>query len=312
MNKINTVSVIIPIYNEEEGIETLLTKITEYHLSRKFNFEIIFVNDGSSDSSFQEILKYKPLDFPCKLINLSKNFGAHAAVRAGFKVSGGTYTTCLPADLQTSFDSIELLYKKINDGFDIVYGVREVKDNGFLGKMFSRLYARLMQKYVNKDYPVKGLETLIFNEKVRVNFNQNIESHSSFFLQALSFGFIKTFIDIKKEKRSIGKSKWTLSSKIKLLIDSFVAFSYLPIRLVSFIGITFFTLGCLWTIYVVFRKFLFDDIASGWPALTSILLLGFGITNIGLGIIAEYLWRTLDSARNRPVFIIDEVIELNN
>jgi glycosyltransferase involved in cell wall biosynthesis len=312
MDDMNKISVIIPIYNEEEGIETLIKKITDYHLSRKFDFEIIFVNDGSSDSSYQEILKYKPLHFPCKLINLSKNFGAHAAVRAGFKVSEGTYTTCIPADLQTSFDSIEILFNKAIEGADIVYGVREVKDAGFFGKMFSRLYARLMQKYVNKDFPFKGLETLMFNEKVRESFNKNIESNSSVFLQALSFGFNKSFVDIKKAERKIGKSKWTLSGKVKLLIDSFVAFSYLPIRMVSFVGIIFFTLGFLWTIYVVFRKFLFDDIASGWPALTSILLLGFGITNIALGIIAEYLWRTLDSTRNRPVFIIDEVIELND
>jgi polyisoprenyl-phosphate glycosyltransferase len=312
MDKINKVSIIIPIYNEQGGIDTLIKKITNYHLSRKFDFEIIFVNDGSIDSSSQEILNFKSLQFPCKLINLSKNFGAHAAVRAGFSFAKGDYTTCIPADLQTSFESIEILLDKVTEGVDIVYGVREVKDAGFFGKMFSRLYARLMQKHVNKDFPFKGLETLMFNEKVKESFNKNIESNSSVFLQALSFGFKKSFVDIKKEGRKIGKSKWTLSSKIKLLIDSFVAFSYLPIRLVSFVGIIFFTLGCLWTLYVVFRKFLFDDIASGWPALTSILLLGFGITNIALGIIAEYLWRTLDSARSRPVFIIDEVIELND
>ena len=312
MEEINKVSIIIPIYNEEEGIDTLINKISDYHSSRKFDFEIIFVNDGSSDLSSQEILKHKTLQFPCKLIELSKNFGAHAAVRAGFNIATGDYTTCIPADLQTSFDSIEILFEEASKGFDIVYGVREVKDAGFFGKMFSRLYARLMQKHVNKDFPFKGLETLMFNEKVRAYFNKNIESNSSVFLQALSFGFNKSFVEIKKSNRKIGKSKWTISNKIKLLIDSFVAFSYLPIRLVSFIGITFFTLGFLWTVYVIFRKFLFDDIASGWPALTSILLLGFGITNIGLGIIAEYLWRTLDSSRNRPVFIIDKVIELND
>lgn len=95
------------------------------------------------------------------------------------------------------------------------------------------------------------------------------------------------------------------------MIDSFVAFSYAPIRFVSFVGILFFMIGIFWTIYIISRKILVNDLESGWPMLTSILLLGFGITNIGLGIIAEYLWRTLDASRKRPVFIIDEIMELN-
>lgn len=306
------VSIIIPIYNEEEGVQALIKDITDYHLSRKFDFEIIFVNDGSVDFTYQKILQHRPLLFPSKLINLSKNFGAHAAVRAGFKVAEGSFTTCVPADLQISFDAIEVLFFRALEGFDVVYGVREVKDAGFFGKMFSRTYARLMQKHVNKDFPFKGLETLLINEKVKDAFNENIESNSSVFLQALSIGFNKSFVDIKKEERKTGKSKWTMSSKIKLLIDSFVAFSYFPIRLVSVVGISFFMIGFIWTFYVIVRKFLFDDIVSGWPALTSILLVGFGVTNIGLGIVAEYLWRTLDSSRKRPVFIIDEIVKLND
>ncbi|HPZ88515.1 MAG TPA: glycosyl transferase family 2, partial [Flavihumibacter sp.] len=101
----------------------------------------------------------------------------------------------------------------------------------------------------------------------------------------------------------------TLSKKIKLLIDSFVAFSFAPIRLVSFVGIMFFVLGILWSVYIIIRKIFFDDLAAGWPALLSILMIGFGITNISLGVIAEYLWRTLDASRKRPVFIIDEIVE---
>jgi dolichol-phosphate mannosyltransferase len=97
---------------------------------------------------------------------------------------------------------------------------------------------------------------------------------------------------------------------MKLFIDSFVAFSFAPIRLVSMVGIGFFIVGIAWTIYIILRKLIFNDLAAGWPALMSILMVGFGITNISLGIIAEYLWRTLDASRKRPLFIIDEVIEL--
>ena len=91
-----------------------------------------------------------------------------------------------------------------------------------------------------------------------------------------------------------------------------MAFSYFPIRLVTIVGISLFILGGLWTIYIVGRELIYDDLAQGWPALVSILLVGFGITNIGLGIVAEYLWRTLDASRNRPVFVIDKIIKDSN
>jgi glycosyltransferase involved in cell wall biosynthesis len=312
MNNSIKVSIIIPIYNEQEGIQSLIEKINDYYPARKFDFDIILVNDGSMDLSAEEILKYKPFPFPCKLINLSKNFGSHAAVRAGFSAADGDFTTCIPADLQISFDAVEALYSSALEGNEIVYGVREVKDSGSISKIFSHLYARLMQKYVNKNFPFKGFETLMISSKVKKHFNRHMEANSSIFLQALSFGFKSAYVEIEKVERKTGKSKWTNSKKIKLLIDSFVAFSYFPIRFVSLSGIYFFIIGILWTTYIIFRKFLYNDITSGWPALTSILFLGFGITNIALGIIAEYLWRTLDSSRNRPIFIIDEVIEMND
>lgn len=97
-----------------------------------------------------------------------------------------------------------------------------------------------------------------------------------------------------------------------MFIDSFVAFSYAPIRFVTLVGIFLFLLGLLWTGYIIVRKIVYNDLNGGWPALVSILTIGFGITNISLGIMAEYLWRTLDNSRKRPVFIINEIIEIKN
>jgi dolichol-phosphate mannosyltransferase len=137
--------------------------------------------------------------------------------------------------------------------------------------------------------------------------NKNVEANSSIFLQILGLGFRQESISYKKRERQTGVSKWTLSKKIKLFIDSFVAFSYAPIRFVTIVGIIFFIVGMIWTLYIVIRKIFFQDLAAGWPALMSILMIGFGITNISLGIIAEYLWRTLDASRKRQVYIIDEI-----
>ena len=126
-------------------------------------------------------------------------------------------------------------------------------------------------------------------------------------------GFKQTQITYIKKERLYGKSKWTLSKKIKLFLDTFLAFSYTPIRFVTIVGFLFFTLGFAWTAYTILRTLLVGDLAPGWPALVSILMIGFGVTNISLGIIAEYMWRTMELSTKRPTFIIEsiEVIRSN-
>ena len=178
-------------------------------------------------------------------------------------------------------------------------------------KLFSALYSRMMRKFALSNYPEKGFDIVMFTRKVKDQLDLNVESNSSVFLQILNFGFKQSFIEYHRHERQKGKSKWTIAKKIKLIIDSFVSFSYFPIRMVSVIGILMFLIGFAWSVYIVLRTLLYHDLSPGWPTLISIIMLGFGVTNIALGIIAEYLWRTLDSARKRPAFIIDKIVDLN-
>jgi dolichol-phosphate mannosyltransferase len=168
----------------------------------------------------------------------------------------------------------------------------------------------MMRRFAIESYPSKGFDIIMFSKKIQFVLNQHQESNSSLFLQILTLGYSQTTIEYEKAERKKGKSKWTIGKKIKLFIDSFVAFSYAPIRLVSIVGVLLFVLGIFWSSYLVLRKLIYDDLESGWPALIAILSIGFGITSIFLGIIAEYLWRTLDSSRGRPVYIIDEIIRI--
>ena len=311
MNKGTDITIIVPFLNEEDNIERLGAELLRFTQGKpELQFEVILVNDGSTDSSVNTIRAAK---FPeqTKLISFSQNYGSHAALRAGIMHAKGEHVTFLYADLQDPIENIATMYAKEQQGNDIVWANRASVQNSFFERQFSKFYSRLMQKYVNKRYPTKGFDVVLFNRKVADAVNKNVEGNSSVFLQILNLGFRQDFVEYQKAARTAGKSKWTIAKKIKLLIDSFVAFSFAPIRLVSFIGIIFFFLGLLWTGYIIFRKLVFDDLASGWPALLSILMIGFGITNISLGIIAEYLWRTLDASRHRPVFIIDEIVELD-
>ena len=132
------VSIIIPFYNEEEGINVLITKIEEYHQIREFNFEIIFIDDGSTDSTSSKI-QTEDFLFPCKLISLSKNYGPHSAVRAGLVHSTSKFITCLPADLQVSFDALEKMHAEMVENFDIVFAIRDTNENSFFENLFSKI-----------------------------------------------------------------------------------------------------------------------------------------------------------------------------
>jgi dolichol-phosphate mannosyltransferase len=306
------VSIIIPFLNEKENVPTLVETLDAFFKKNSLNnCEVIFVDDGSTDNSSEMFSDhFKGRSFSAKVIRLSKNYGSHAAVRAGLAHATGDYAMFLPADLQDPPELLLELSAKAAEGYDIVFASRITTGTGFFARQFTKRYASLMKKHVNKNYPENGFDVVFFNRKVIDNLNKNVEANSSIMLQILTMGFKQVFVSYNKAPRKAGKSKWTFSKKIKLFIDSFVAFSYAPIRLVTITGILLFIFGLLWAGYLVVRKLVYNDLESGWPALMSVLMTGFGITNISLGIIAEYLWRTLDSSRRRPVFIIDEIIEL--
>ncbi len=306
-------TIVIPFLNEEDSIRNLASVFNQYAVSVEFSVEAVFVDDGSTDNSLSVLnLALSEARFPFQIVKLSKNFGSHSALRAGISVAKGKYVGFLYADLQDPIELIEHLFNKISsDNLNIVWGSRNSDQNGFFETFFSRGYAYLMKVFVSNEFPENGFDVVMFDTKVRTQINNNPEVNSSIFLQILTLGFSQGHVLYDKRIRSQGKSKWTLSKKIKLLVDSFVAFSYAPIRLVTIGGIFLFFSGLLWSSYIVIRQLMYADLDSGWPTLISVLLIGFGMTNIGLGIVAEYIWRTLDASRKRPVFIVNEIVEIN-
>ena len=151
---------------------------------------------------------------------------------------------------------------------------------------------------------------MMINRKIVDFLNSNIENNSSLHLQIINAGFESIIIGMDYRSRTKGISKWTMSKKIKLFIDSFVSFSYFPLRLVSIVGVILALAGIVYGIYIVVARLLHNDFQEGFPTIAALLLFGFGITNISLGIIAEYLWRTHDAAQKRPVFIISNEIDI--
>jgi dolichol-phosphate mannosyltransferase len=174
----------------------------------------------------------------------------------------------------------------------------------------SGTYAWLMRRFVTRDFPDHNCDMVLFSDQVVRHLNAQVELHSSLFLQILTLGFRQAAIEYDRHGRQGGRSKWTLAKKLKLFVDSFVAFSFAPIRLVSFSGLFMSALGLSWAAYLGLRTLVRGDLSPGWPSLVAILMIGFGVTNVSLGIIAEYLWRTLEAARHRPAFVIRDTVML--
>lgn len=312
MDDINSgLSIVVPFLNEEEGITKFCDAIDEHSKKLSFPIEVVFVNDGSTDASLDILQKYKFKNIKrVKAVDLSKNYGSHAAIRAG--VANSYYGNCtwMGSDLQEPIEFLELSFAELKKGYDAVYVDKKSVKVSSMNRGFSKMYSSLMRKYAVKSYSSGGISVIVFNRKIKELLNHNIESNSSIMLQIMDAGFKYTTLSLDFHERSAGVSKWTLSKKIKLFIDSFVAFSFMPIRLVSIIGLIMFFAGIILGLFTFINKLINPTVPIGYSTLACIMAMGFGITNISLGIIAEYLWRAYDAARKRPVYLVSEVYDL--
>lgn len=312
-NDMPGLTIVIPYLNEKDGIEEYCSTIDQYAKRIDHPLELVFVDDGSSDGTGEKINAFT---FQCvkkiKIITLSKNYGSHAAIRAGVLHASYDICTWMGSDLQEPIEFLDISYQKICEGYDAVYVEKNSIKVAVANRCFSKIYSTLMRKYAVKNYSSGGISNIMFNRKIIELLNKNIESNSSIMLQIMDAGFKNYTISLDYKERSAGTSKWTLTKKVKLFIDSFVAFSFMPIRLVSIIGVLIFVLGIIIGVATIINKIVSPSVPIGYSTLASIMALGFGITNISLGIIAEYLWRAYDAARKRPVFVISDIAILKS
>jgi dolichol-phosphate mannosyltransferase len=300
------VSVVIPAYNESESLDTLFSALRAFVQTISYRIQFVFVDDGSTDDTCDQILAAKVPNASIKLVRLSRNFGAHDAIRAGIFAADAEKIIFYSADMPEPVEDIDLFYSKLCEGYELVYSERI----GYKGSLGSGIYAKLVKSLIRIDYPQNGLIGVALGGKIKRQLNLNIEASSSIFFQLFSLGFKRIGIPVPYLERKHGSSKWTLRKKIRHFLDVFVMFSYVPIHAISLLGIALFAIGIIWAFVILIFKLLApDELAAGWPTTISILLIGFGVTNLSLGIIAEYLARTLVASRNRPVFIISDIYD---
>ena len=304
------ISIIIPCYYNEENLPYTSKELiaNEKNFDSDITFEYVMVDDGSKDGTYQELLKFKA-EFPEKvcIVKLAGNVGSYNAILAGMHYATGDCNVILAADLQDPPELIPQMIAYWRKGIKFVVANRENREEGFGQRLFSNTYHRLIKKYALKNVPPGGFDLVLFDKQLREEVVKIDERNTNqiYLLAWLNYDFVN--IPYTRRKREIGKSRWTLKKKIKLFIDSFVSFSFAPIRLISIIGLTLGIIAFVYGLIIIVSRLMGDISVEGWSAMMVTFLFVSAFQMMALGIIGEYVWRALDAARGRPNFVIDEV-----
>lgn len=304
-------SIIIPVYFNSDTLELLYADMKEKIFDELDDYELVFVDDGSEDNSWEVINKIKELDANVIAVKLSRNFGEHAALLAGLSICTGDCAVTKQADLQEDSRLILEMYESWKKGNNVVLAIREAREESKIKVFFANRYYSLIRRFVNKNMPAGGCDCYLIDRKVIEVLKKLDEKNSSLTLQVMWSGFKTDMVYFVRKDREIGESRWTLSKKIKLVVDSILSFSYAPLRIMMGAGVIFNIAALITLICVIVEKLTVGTPILGWASIMCVLLFGFGMIMLMLGVIGEYVWRALDASRNRPPFIIDEIKKNN-
>ncbi|HEY1051000.1 MAG TPA: glycosyltransferase family 2 protein [Prosthecobacter sp.] len=300
-------SLLIPVLNEEENVAPLIAAVDAAFVAEQgTELEFVFVDDGSRDATYSIVAGISQRDPRVKIVRLSRNFGSHPALLAAFTYCTGDAAAYLAADLQDPPAVLCEMLKKWREGIPVVWGQRITRDEPLSQKLFAQFYYQLMRRYALPQIPSGGLDTCMIDRKVIDSIVSMREKNTSIFGLILWSGFSQAFVSYERGQRQRGVSRWTLGKKIKLVVDSFVAFSFAPIRLVTYLGLSFAFLGFAYGVLTMIRAMLGYTAVEGWASLITVVVFLSGVQLLMLGIVAEYLWRTFDESRGRPPFLVHE------
>jgi polyisoprenyl-phosphate glycosyltransferase len=306
---VTLISVVVPVYYNAESIPLLLERLLRVADELSENtYEFLFVDDGSGDSSFQVLEKLSQTDKRISILKLSRNFGSNAAVLAGLTYSNGDCVVVIAADLQDPPELIPELVAAWHQNNQVVLAARKKRDDPLVSKLFAKIFNQLFRRFVFKDFPPNGFDFILLDRRVVDILVKLDEKNSYIFGQAMWVGFNRHTLYYNRAQRVHGHSRWTFTKKVKYLIDSFAAFSYLPLRAASLLGFSLATLGFLYTMLIIALRILKNFPVTGWASLTVITLVTSGAQLIIMGVLGEYLWRVLDETRHRPAFIVETAI----
>ena len=315
---IDSISIVIPSYNESQNINEIYQRtigvIKKLDIKK---YELIFVENGSRDNSLELLKKINSENKFVKVISLSRNFGYQSAIAVGLKYSENDYVCIMDGDLQDPPEIILKFVDKIKEGYDVVYGIRSKRKTTFLNKIFYNLFYVIYSKLSEIDVPKKAGDFCLMNKKVVKNLNSL--SEKNLFIRGLRswVGFKQIGIEYERDARYAGKTNFSFFGATALALDGFVSFSLIPLRFILITGIIISLLSFLFFLFLFSVKILhvlnvFDlsslQLPQGLTFTNSILTLSLGLVMFTLGIIGEYVGRIYFEVKNRPNYVINEII----
>ncbi len=305
-----TVSFVIPVFRNEGSLKPTHEQITALFKNelKDYDYDMVFVNDGSDDGSLDELLEIREMDPKVRVFSLSRNFGQREAVMCGFKQVRGDCVVKMSADLQEPIDTIPKMVHGWAEGNEVVICYRAGRNDSFFENTMSSIFYSLMN-ISNSKMPKSGYDFWLLGERAVTMLNSLTAKNRMLQGDILWMGYNVKFLPYQRLKREIGESQQSMGKKVKFFIDGLIYTSYLPIRVMSLIGFLFAFLGIISAVVVVVNRLVNENPYTGWASLIVLNLVIGGLIMLMLGMIGEYLWRIHDQTRARPDFIIDKIYD---
>jgi dolichol-phosphate mannosyltransferase len=306
-------SCVIPVYFNEGALTRTFNELKARVIDAnpQYTAEIIFVDDGSGDGSLNELLGLREQNPGLvKIVKFTRNFGQVNALMAGFSQARGRCVVAMSADGQDPVDLInDMLKACFDEKYQVVICHREDRDESYFRKFTSEIFYSIVRRLSFSNMPVGGFDYFLLGRQALQVLLRNAESHPFLQGQILWTGFSTKCLSYRRKKREIGKSRWTFGKKFNYLLDGVMSYSFMPIRLMSWAGALIAMTGFLYAIYIIATRLLWGSTIQGWAALMVVSLTLGGIQLLMLGVIGEYLWRTLAQARKRDAYVIEEILD---
>ncbi len=301
------ISVIVPIFNEEQIIQELYQRLKNAVLQISTNYELIFVNDGSRDASLFRLMEMAKQDDRVFYINFSRNFGHQIAVTAGLDACSGEAVVIIDGDLQDPPELIPELYKKHKEGYEVVYAKRAQRKGETLFKKFTaKMFYRVLRKSTSIDIPLDTGDFRLIDKKI-VDYLRLMPEKNKFLRGQIAWmGFKQTGVEFVRDERKFGKTGYSFSKMLHFSMDGITAFSDKPLKLVTAAGIFVSGLAFLIILYAIVAHFWLNHTITGWTSLiVSTMFIG-GIQMVTIGIIGEYIGRINKNVINRPLYLVQD------
>jgi dolichol-phosphate mannosyltransferase len=309
-------SIVLPAWNEEEALPTTIDRIQrviESDIRLVDRTEIIIVDDGSTDDTSGAARKALDGYLPGTVVELAGNVGSHAAIRCGLRHASGENVVILSADGQDPPETIPAMLDALEDGAEIVWGQRASRSGDpATRRALAGIFYRMYRTATGLEYPPSGLDFVTISRSVIDSVERFRERNLPLFLLIYNLGYRQSLVPYNRGERSAGESGWSLRRRVKVAIDMLTAFSAAPLRLVSLTGLVIGVAGLLFGLFTLVRGFVTAATVPGWASMMVMTSIMGGMILLSISVLGEYVWRTLDEARGRPIYLERSVTTIDS